>query len=44
MLPQRNFENYDSMSVNSGLFFMFYRTSKREKNVFQACPPWRPPG
>ena len=34
MLPQKNFENYDSTSVNSGLFLIFYRTSKSDIKMF----------
>ena len=34
MLPQKNFENYDSTSVNSGHFLIFCRTSKSDIKMF----------
>ena len=34
MLPHKHFENYDSTSVNSGLFLIFYRTSKSDIKMF----------
>ena len=36
MLPQKNFENYDSKSVNSCLFLIFYRTSKSDIKMFSS--------
>ena len=34
MFPQKNFENDDSTCANSGLFLIFYRTSKSDIKMF----------
>ena len=34
MVSQKNFENHNSTSVNSGLFLIFYRTSKSDIKMF----------
>ena len=36
MLPHKNLENYDSTSVNSGIFLIFYRTSKSDIKCFSS--------